>query len=280
MKRVFNIFPRLLPVLIRDVLLLAAIYGFLSPLFSLTLPANTSYTGEYYRHDGTFLKTVGYKDGSVYIFTDDQMQLMVKTDVETLKQLTLVVYSETTNAATWQQKAGIAETVINRAILANTPILTAASNAQWYRGLINARGQQLAHKMASIYSAEEAPLQLDSYQQAAWEAVILAMRGVNITHGATGFDGYSDLKNDYHKVQVQGLNTKGQGYDRPLRGLDTSFINDPYFNLISIQNYFYGQVFAEPQYTYQALAITWDTNREGQQGTVFYRTHPNSGYSF
>lgn len=202
------------------------------------------------------------------------------------KSKNILPHSETTDLASWGQKTGIAETVRNRANVSDRTIYETATNANEYKGPANARGQAISAKLAGYSGGTDIGLSLSDEQARSAKSAIAALRGSNAAGGATGFDGYRDLVSDYQAVingqiirngQVIGNSVqKGQTHDRPLLGLETSLINGASIGLPSITN----GLSSIPIYTYQATSVQWDRGKVGVSGTVFYKTHPNSGLRY
>ena len=227
--------------------------------------------GDYYGYDGKYLRSDNQLDGKVYIYKNANQKEYVTTDVATLKALTIVTHSETTRFANWEQRTGVAETVRNRAEISGRTIFATATNPSEYKGPANTRGVAITSNLANYSGGSDIS---SGDQKSAAKSAIAALRGSNAAQGATGFDGFGDLKEDYHKVMENvkaGIPT-GAGRDRPYRGMDTSRITDPHFVQSGIQS--------TPNYrnpgsppTYTLTKVVWDNGQAGVSGTVFYKTN-------
>ena len=234
--------------------------------------------GDYYGYDGKYLGSDNQLDGKVYIYKDANQKEYVTTDVETLKILTVVVQGETTRNANWEQRTGIAEVPRNRAEKNGTSIYDEATKANQFNGLTVTRGTETLKALESYGGGSDIGSLLNTDQKRSAKCAIAALRGSNAANGADGFDGYNDLAGDFQAVKdgkdpKDGGNLRaGRGYDRPLKGMDTSLINGASIGLPSTTSLLPG-----PTQTYQATKVVWDKGKEGISGTVFYKIHPDSG---
>jgi len=230
--------------------------------------------GDYYGYDGKYLRSDNQLDGKVYIYKNANQKEYVTTDVETLKILTVVVQGETTRNANWEQRTGIAEVPRNRAEINGTSIYTESLKPNQFNGIHSTRGIATSTALQNYHGGSDIANSLSGDQKSAAKSAIAALRGSNAAQGATGFDGFGDLKEDYHKVMENvkaGIPT-GAGRDRPYRGMDTSRITDPHFVQSGIQS--------TPNYrnpgsppTYTLTKVVWDNGQAGVSGTVFYKTN-------
>ena len=234
--------------------------------------------GDYYGYDGKYLRSDNQLDGKVYIYKNANQKEYVTTDVATLKALSIVTHSETTRFANWEQRTGVAETVRNRAEISGRTIFATATNLSEYKGPANTRGVAITSNLANYSGGSDIS---SGDQKSAAKSAIAALRGSNAAQGADGFDGFKDLVGDFKAVENRidpkdgGVLRAGRGYDRPLKGMDTSLINGASINLPSTTNLLPG-----PIQTYQATKVVWDTGKTGTSGTVFYKTHPASGLRY
>ncbi len=238
----------------------------------------TAPPGDYYDVKGNYKRSDGNNDGKVYI--DTQAGGVVTTDVQTVVALSIVAYGETTPNATWEQRTGIAESVVNRSQASGRTVLAHATNANEYKGIVNARGTEMTTALEGYTGGSDIGAGKTANQVTSIRSALNALRGTGITNGATGFDGYGDLERDRKNVVEKGKDPidkgalrRGKGYDRPFRGMDASGIVDPQFAIGSTQNI---ESPGSPQ-TYILTKVVWDNKKAGVSGTVFYKTNPASG---
>lgn len=234
--------------------------------------------GDDYGYNGTYLRSYNKLDGKVYIYKDASQKELVTTNLTTLITLTALAQGETTKDASWEQRTGVAEVPRNRAEKNGTSIYDEATKANQFNGLTVTRGTETLKALESYGGGSDIGSLLNTDQKRSAKCAIAALRGSNAANGADGFDGYKDLVGDFKAVERgkdpdDGGNLRARrGYDRPLKGMDTSLINGASIGLPSTTSLLPG-----PTQTYQATKVVWDKGKEGISGTVFYKIHPDSG---